>query len=224
MNTNWKENILQKLEIRNQKECEPFVHIYQQYDLVWRRNIRLDNQREVTKHGLFVLEHENNEFINKKDIQSALDNFKHKVEFLQQQLLPVDMPTKDLGTSSSLSRLVLEQKKSLAHQNEELAVAKQELKKYIDTNLDLQTSLEKVKEDYESKIQSLQQKIDQFQSNNSLVDNLRHENNVLTEKLKEEKDRAAKLMNEMNSFIEGLSSFDSFHLYSLTDNKSIPQD
>lgn len=224
MNMNWKENILQKLEIRNQKESDPFVHIYQQYDLVWRRNIRLDNQREVTKHGLFVLEHENNEFINKKDIQSALDNFKHKVEFLQQQLLPVDMPTKDLGTSSSLSRLVLEQKKSLAHQNEELGVAKQELKKYIDTNLDLQTSLEKVKEDYESKIESLQQKIDQFQSNNSLVDNLRQENNVLTEKLKEEKDRAAKLMNEMNSFIEGLSSFNSFHLYSLTDNKSIPQD
>jgi chromosome segregation ATPase len=203
MNENWHESILLKMKERNQRESYPYIHIYKQYDQLWRKKIRLDHIREVSKHSLFVLEHESNELMNKKDIHGALENIKNKLEFVQNQLQPVEV-LKDAGIPASLSRVVLENKKQLAIQADELKMAKSELQKSIDARVSLESDLERVRGEYETKIKSIQDSAAQSQNGERNIEALKQENAFLTERLKEEKDKAAKQLNEMNSFLEGI--------------------
>ncbi len=201
---NWKKGLYDKILQRNHQETYPYHSIYQHYDHLWRKSIKLDQEREISNHILHLLEYENNEFISKKDYSNLLENTKQKIEHLQNHLQPYDKKlSKDLSISSSLSKLILDQKKILKRQTEELSIIKQELQQSIDIRVELDNKLKSIHQEYSQQIQQLNDNLQINKDEKLLLEQLKSENQYLTEKLKDEKDKAAKQLNEMNTFLEG---------------------
>jgi hypothetical protein len=203
---NWTTLLYHQVLERNQKQSYPYLHIYSKYDQSWKKNIKYESSLESSRHTLFLLEHENNEYVMKKDINSLLDNTKSKIELLQSQLKPVindeyghtDIPT---ILSSSLSRQLFDQKKLLSAQSEELLVAKQELQRSIDSRACLETELHQLRERFEY-LKSSDGSDSSNVERDQMIYNLQQENIFLTQKLKDEKDKAAVQLNDMNVFLE----------------------
>lgn len=212
--TDWKNLLYTKIIARNEKETYPYLPIYSHYHLLWKKTLKLDHEREIAQHIVHLMENENTEFLTKKEYLTALENVKQKIDYLYQHLQPVLIETSSrnrsdassitsIDVSKNLSNMILEQKRLINYQFDELKMAKEELQRSMDHRVELEKTLTQIRQEYEQKIQTIQLEAQQQLDRDQTVESLRRENQFLTERLKDEKDKAAKQLNEMNLFLEG---------------------
>jgi hypothetical protein len=199
--SNWLEDLENEIVKRNQEETYPFVFIYNEYNNLWKRFVKIENARETSKHLLHTLEHDVHEHIQKKDYHQGLVSVNGRIETIQTYMQQIDHSKIDF-TNHNINKLVFEQKRLLQHQTEEIVVAKKSLQESIDLRVQLENELKALREERIERETYISKLSESNLQQEKLVQTLRHENENLTSRLIEEKQKTANQINEMNQLIE----------------------
>lgn len=196
----WKEVVYNRLKERNQRESLPFRHIYQHHQRLLQSYVQLEAQRDGAKHALKLLEYETADMMSRKDSDA-----KAVVAFCRQQVGIVhrDLSTPSASPHENLSKTVYEQKKIIAHQVEEMSIAKSELRNALAELAVLRSEYEPAQQRLAAQEHQLTELKSMMQSMEELVSELKKENNSLTERLIAEKEQSARQMNDINTLMEG---------------------
>lgn len=125
-------SINEKIIARNYIQSDSFVGVHSSNKKLFQKFRYFDSNRKFVKHMLATLEHETVEFINGNNADEAVANMKLKLRDIHPYLREYGVSNDD--KQFDLSRVVYEQRKLIAHQKEELKMAKEELSNFIEKN------------------------------------------------------------------------------------------
>lgn len=207
MSTSWLDVIAERVIDRNLKESEPFQLIYQSNYELWKKAVYLDSSRIAAKHNLAILEHETSDLVARGEFDQSVRNFTRRCHILHTELRPYNTTGGIIVESDlNLSRVIYDQKKTIAKKDEELKVAKTQLS-------ELYSTFAKYEEDHQSEVKrivDLEGQVSNLESaladKEKLIESLLAENKHLTERIVSEKNKSASQIDEMNQLLSRGSS------------------
>jgi len=202
MSANWLDLVADRVSERNRKETEPFRLIYQSNYELWKKAVYLDSSRIAAKHNLAILEHETSDLVGKGDLEQTVRNFTRRCHILHTELKSYNSTGQNVVENDiNLSRVIYDQKKTIAKKDEELRVAKSQLSESYSTfakfEEDHQSEMERIKE-LEGQVNHLESSL---VDKDKVIENLLAENKHLTERIISEKNKSASQMDEMNQLL-----------------------
>lgn len=196
----WLTVIHERLRARNDKESRPFVSIYTSNKHLWDKSNYLDAVRVSAKHNLALLEHETSDNIAKGDYEQAVRHCTKRITAIHSELRPFNGRGKEKN-EQNLSKTILDQRKLISNQEEEMKVAKLHLAESFDTIAKYEEGrahLTKTVADLEEELRFLRSTL---VDKESMVATLKADNADLTLRIITEKNKSAKEMDEMNKLL-----------------------
>lgn len=144
---NWQESLLEQIQERNQQETYPFIAVYSSHTKLYQENIIYDTIHSQTLNQLALLHHELNESMLRGDFQTGCNLCYQKLYVIEEEL----RRKKSLNPESidedkvAVLRLVSSLKKKISNQNDEIDMAKSELKTYQERIVSLELEIERLK-------------------------------------------------------------------------------
>lgn len=210
MSKQWLDSLHENVLLRNSAQSD-FLDIINIYQQLWTRNLYLENTRIEARHKVASIQKNlNNPPQNNKFNNDSILAIKNQFEELQSELVSYEMhfpPSTQFQVGkknpSELSRLIFDQKKMLSDQASEIVTAKLELRSANSRLSEMEAEMTNLRLLCEKLTADNAALENSFHSSDTECSRLLAENELLTKRLMDEKEKSAAQMNVMNELVEG---------------------